>query len=81
MLHQSIAPDVVYTDPTSVSRGYSELTTKMQATQQSFPGTTFRNDKFDTHHNQAISHWTMLNRSGEPIFVGVSYANLQAMID
>jgi hypothetical protein len=74
LLEQSISPDVVYTDPTSVSTGYGELTTKMQATQQNYPGATFRNDKFDTHHNHAISHWTMLDTYGEPIFAGVSYA-------
>ena len=67
-------PDVIYTDPSSVSHGYDELTAKMRATQQNFPGATFRNDKFAEHHDQAISQWTMLDGTGRPIFTGVSYA-------
>ena len=74
MLDDSVAPDCVYTDPVSVSRGHRELTAKMQATQANFPGATFRNDKFAHHHDQAISSWTMLNKDGDAIFAGTSYA-------
>lgn len=74
MLDQSVAPDCVYTDPASVSRGHGELTAKMQATQRNFPGAVFRNEKFLQHHGQAISHWTMLDRTGTAIFTGTSYA-------
>lgn len=41
MVTASISPVVVYTDPTSVSHGYDELTAKMVQTQQRFPGATF----------------------------------------
>jgi hypothetical protein len=74
MLDDSVAPDCVYTDPVSISRGHRELTAKMQATQRNFPGATFRNDKFAQHHGQAISSWTMLDRNGTAIFAGTSYA-------
>jgi SnoaL-like protein len=74
MLDESVAPDCVYTDPTSVSRGHRELTAKMQATQRNFPGAMFRNDKFVQHHGQAISNWTMLDGNGTAIFTGTSYA-------
>jgi hypothetical protein len=74
MLDESVAPDCVYTDPTSVSRGHGELTAKMQATQRNFPGATFRNDKFAQHHGQAISNWTMFDGNGNAIFTGTSYA-------
>jgi hypothetical protein len=74
MLDDSVAPDCVYTDPVSVSRGHRELAAKMQATQRNFPGATFRNDKFAQHHGQAISNWTMFNGSGTAIFTGTSYA-------
>lgn len=74
MIAASISPDVVYTDPTSISHGYNELTAKMEDTQQRFPGATFHNDKFVSHHDQAVSHWTMNDLSGQPIFVGVSTA-------
>jgi pyruvate/2-oxoglutarate dehydrogenase complex dihydrolipoamide dehydrogenase (E3) component len=74
MLDDSVAPHCVYTDPTSVSCGHRELTAKMQATQRNFPGATFRNDKFAHHHDQAISNWTMLDRDGNAIFAGTSYA-------
>ena len=74
MLDQSVAPDCVYTDPVSVSRGHRELTGKMQATQRNFPGATFRNDKFACHHGQAISHWTMFDGNGTAIFTGTSHA-------
>jgi hypothetical protein len=46
----------------------------VRATQRNFPGATFRNDKFVHHHDQAISNWTMLDRDGNAIFVGTSYA-------
>jgi pyruvate/2-oxoglutarate dehydrogenase complex dihydrolipoamide dehydrogenase (E3) component len=74
LLDESVAPDCVYTDPTSISHGHRELTAKMQATQRNFPGATFRNDKFACHHGQAISHWTMLNGNGTAIFTGTSHA-------
>jgi hypothetical protein len=74
MLGDSVAPDCVYTDPVSISRGHRELTAKMQATQRNFPGATFRNDKFAQHHGQAVSNWTMLDRNGTAIFTGTSYA-------
>jgi hypothetical protein len=74
MLDDSVAPDCVYTDPVSISRGHRELTAKMQATQRNFPGATFRNDTFAQHHGQAISSWTMLDRNGTAIFIGTSYA-------
>jgi hypothetical protein len=74
MLEASIVPNVVYTDPSSISHGYDELASKMQATQESFPGARFRNDKFQAHHRQAVSRWTMLDGSGQPIYLGVSYA-------
>lgn len=74
MLDDSVAPDCVYTDPVSISRGHRELTAKMQATQRNFPGATFRNDRFAQHHVQAISTWTMLDRNGTAIFTGTSYA-------
>jgi hypothetical protein len=74
MLDESVAPDCVYTDPTSVSHGHRELTAKMQATQRNFPGATFANDKFVHHHGQAISNWTMFDGNGNAIFTGTSYA-------
>ena len=74
MLDDSVSPDCVYTDPTSVSRGHRELTAKMQATQRNFPGARFRNDKFAQHHGQAVSNWTMFDGNGSAIFTGTSYA-------
>ena len=74
MLDDSVSPDCVYTDPSSVSRGHRELTAKMQATQRNFPGARFRNDKFAQHHGQAVSNWTMLDGNGSAIFTGTSYA-------
>ncbi len=78
MLDRSVAPDCVYTDPTSVSRGHHELTAKMRATQRNFAGATFRNDKFLCHHDQAISHWTMIDGAGTAVFTGTSYARYGA---
>jgi hypothetical protein len=75
MIEGSIAPEVVYTDPTSVSRGYDEIAVKMAEAQRNFPGASFRQDSFRAHHDQAISGWTMLNGDGRPIFTGVSYAH------
>jgi hypothetical protein len=74
MLEASIVPDVLYTDPSAISHGYDELASKMQRTQENFPGATFRNDKFHAHHDQAVSQWTMLDGTGQPIYLGVSHA-------
>jgi hypothetical protein len=74
MLEKSIAPEVMYTDPDSVSHGFEEITAKIVKAQENFPGCTFRQEKFHAHHRQAISEWTMLNGEGQPIFIGVSYA-------
>jgi hypothetical protein len=74
MLEASVAPEAVYTDPDSVSHGYDQITAKVVAAQENFPGCSFRQDKFRAHHEQAISEWTMLDGSGQPIFTGVSHA-------
>lgn len=74
MIEASMVTGVVYTDPSSVSHGYEEVTSKMEITQRNFPGASFRNDKFVTHHGAAISHWTMNDQHGTAIFTGVSFA-------
>ncbi|MFY9931749.1 MAG: nuclear transport factor 2 family protein [Streptosporangiaceae bacterium] len=74
MVEASLVPEVVYTHPSSVSHGYDEVTGKMETTQRNFPGASFRNDKFVTHHGLAVSHWTMNDQQGAPIFTGVSFA-------
>ena len=76
MVRQSVDEACVYTDPTSVSEGHEELMAKMDATQRNSPGATFRNDTWQEHHDQAISHWTMFNAHHEPIFIGTSWARI-----
>ena len=74
LLESSVAENCVYTDPTAEAHGLDELIAKIERSQQSNPGVSFKNDKLLDHHEQGLSHWTMFDRNGAELLKGTSYA-------
>lgn len=74
LLEQSVATDCAYADPAGAADGLEALTAYIGKFQQRFPGAWFENDKFSSHHGQALATWRRLDRNGSPPALGKSYA-------
>lgn len=77
-LAQSVADDIIYTDPASQVHGVAALAERIGQSQKQFPGSRFRNDSFLEHHGHALFQWTMLNAEGAEAVRGASYARFGA---
>ncbi len=77
LLERSVAEDCLYSDPTGLCRGRTELLERIERTQERFPGASFENTAFASHHDQGLSHWTMHASDGETIAAGISYARFR----
>ena len=73
LLAQSVAPEIVYADPGSQTHGVDELSTRIAASQERFPGATFCDDSFLEHHDQGLFHWTMFAGDGAVFATGSSF--------
>lgn len=78
LLKESVAADAVYTDPTNECRGLEELIAKIEQSQRKTPGPSFENTRLLTHHQQALSSWTMRSKEGTALATGNSYARFNA---
>lgn len=73
LLAQSVADDVVYTDPGSQVHGVDALAARIAHSQQTYPGAHFKNDSFLEHHDQGLFQWTMFGADDAVIARGASY--------
>lgn len=78
LLVASTADDCVYMDPSSQCTNRDELVTRIEASQQRYPGATFENDELLSHHDQALSSWTMYDGQGKRFVEGRSWARFGA---
>ena len=70
---QSLDQHCEYNDPLVATRGWQELTAYMQGFHQQVPGGHFQTKSFNTHHQQSIATWNMLDGKGQVIGEGTSY--------
>ncbi len=70
---QSLDPQCVYNDPNAATRGWQELTAYMHAFHEQIPGGYFQTKTFDSHHQQSLVTWNMLDAKGQVIGEGTSY--------
>ncbi len=70
---QSLDPECVYNDPLAATQGWQELTAYMDAFHQQVPGGHFQTKTFDTHHQQSLATWSMLDGQGRVIGEGTSF--------
>jgi len=73
LLRQSVADDILYTDPGSQTHGLEELVARIEQSQQAFPGAHFENDSFLEHHDQGLFQWTMYDGKGAVFVKGSSF--------
>lgn len=69
----SLDPQCEYNDPLTVACGWQELSAYMQSFHQQVPGGHFQTKTFETHHQQSIATWNMLDGKGQVIGEGTSY--------
>ncbi|MEL6189173.1 MAG: nuclear transport factor 2 family protein, partial [Myxococcota bacterium] len=65
---------VVYTDPLTQRKGWSELTTYMAEFHEQIPGGHFVTKEFWAHHGRSVARWNMVGGDGTVLGDGVSYA-------
>jgi len=69
-----LAPDCVYTDPLTQTKGWDELGAYMAAFHQQIPGGHFVTEQFFAHHGRSVARWRMASGDGTPLGEGISYA-------
>jgi hypothetical protein len=73
LLSQSVADDIVYTDPGSQTCGVADLAERIARSQQQFSGAHFQNDSLLEHHGQGLFRWTMYDGKGAVFVRGFSF--------
>jgi len=73
LLRSSVSEDILYTDPSSQTRGLKELMARIAQSQAKFAGAYFNNDSFLEHHVHGLFRWTMYDRDGEVFVRGTSF--------
>jgi hypothetical protein len=78
LLRASVSEDILYTDPSSQTRGLRELFARIGQSQQKFAGAYFKNDSFLEHHDQGFFLWTMYDVEGRIFVKGSSFGRFGA---
>ncbi|MBK3662217.1 nuclear transport factor 2 family protein [Bradyrhizobium diazoefficiens] len=78
LLRASVSEDILYTDPSSQTRGLQELFARIGQSQQKFTGAYFKNDSFLEHHDQALFLWTMYDAEDRVFVKGSSFGHFGA---
>jgi hypothetical protein len=75
LLRQSVAEDVVFSNPTGEEgHGIAKLVAHVSQFQKMNPGGYFRTNKLLTHHGQLLSEWTMCKEDGTEVVTAHTYA-------
>jgi hypothetical protein len=78
LLRATVSEDILYTDPSSQTRGLQELFVRIGQSQQKFTGAYFKNDSFLEHHDQGLFLWTMYDVEGRIFVKGRSFGRFGA---
>ncbi len=73
-----LAPDCVYTDPTTRATGHAEIGAYMDDFQDLLPGGGFEVTGFAAHHAQSLAEWNMVAADGTVAGTGASHATYSA---
>jgi len=73
LFEQCLSPDCVYTDPIIQAAGYGQLSGYMSELQKNVPGVKFVTTDFKYHHDRSLTHWNMVDGSGNVLSQGASY--------
>ena len=73
LFERCLSPDCVYTDPLIKASGYGELSGYMSELHKNVPGVRFITTDFKNHHGRSLTHWNMVDGSGNILSQGASY--------
>jgi hypothetical protein len=73
LFEQCLNPNCVYTDPLIQATGYVQLSGYMLELHKNVPGVRFVTTDFKHHHDHSLTHWNMVNSSGNILSQGASY--------
>ena len=77
LLGQSVADDIVFSNPTGdEGRGFGSLVEHVSQFQKKNPGGYFTSNKLFAHHHQLLSEWTLHKKDGSELVTGHTYARL-----
>jgi len=75
LLRQSVADDIVFSNPTGEEgRGIGSLIEHVSQFQTKNPGGYFASHELFIHHHQLLSEWTMHKKDGSELATGHTYA-------
>ena len=73
LFEQSLNLACVYTDPITQVTGYGQLSGYMSELHKSVPEVRFVTTDFNSHHDQSLTHWNMVDGKGNILAQGTSY--------
>ncbi len=75
LLRQSVADDIVFSNPTGeLGHGLGNLIEHVAQFQAKLPGAHFKIKDLLTHHGQLLSEWTMQKKDGSELVSGHTFA-------
>jgi len=73
LLEQSVAEDVVFTNPGGEGKGRAVLSAHIGNFQKAMPGTSFGTDKLFVHHGELLATWFLYKPDGSKIATGFNF--------
>lgn len=78
LFEQSLSPECWYIDPLADVQGYEQLAAYMTELHKNVRGVRFVTTSFKTHHQHSLTHWNMVDGTGQVLSRGVSYGRYGA---
>ena len=79
LLQQSVADDVVFTNPGGEGKTRAELISHIEDFQKKMPGAYFKTDKLLVHHGEMLAMWTMHKKDDDaPVATGYNFVRPDA---
>ena len=75
LLTQSVADDVVFTNPAGEGTTRDGLIIHIEAFQKQSPGAYFTTDKVHTHHRELLAIWSMHKADGTKVATGYNFVS------
>ncbi len=73
LLQQSVADDIVFTNPGGRGERRTGLIAHIQDFQKKLPGTYFETEKIFIHHGELLTIWTMHKPDGMKVATGYNF--------
>lgn len=73
LFEQSLSSECQYIDPLANVQGYEQLATYMTDLHKNVPGVRFVTTNFQAHHEHSLTHWNMVDGTGQVLSRGASY--------